>query len=207
MYASHVPAIRSYSVASPDNLTDCLTFVLATIQQGLSTVPAIMDDIDRHGDASKFLFGSKRDGYRYITDNAKPLHTRTLQLQSAREAVELFYGIPGIGAVKAGFCAQLLGFETGCIDSHNLTAYGIPASAVTIPKRLKPETISRKLQGYVSLTVKLGGAATLWDNWCHYVAGNQANKALPDGETVSRLHLQAITRNVPAELFAAIEDF
>lgn len=196
MYKNHVPLIRSYSLESPDNLADCLTFVLATIQQSLSTVPAIMDDIDTHGVDSRFLFGTKRQGYQFIQDNKVSLYNQAYACIDPVQAVSLFFQIPSIGAVKAGFCAQLLGHDTGCIDSHNLTLLGISPNAVNVRKNLKQATINKKLLEYVELTDSVGGSEYLWDSWCNYVAGNQANKKLATGYDVSLLHVLAITRGI-----------
>lgn len=196
MYREHVPLIREHCLASPDGLHNCLTFVLSTIQQGLSSVPMIMDDIDKYGNDSAFLFGSKRTGYQYITDNSDSLYNQACELFDPVQAVSLFYQIPGIGAVKAGFCAQLLGINTGCIDSHNLKLLGIPANQVNVVKSLKPATIRKKLHDYVDLTLECGGAETLWNSWCEHVAGNQANKSLLTGEAVSELHLTCIARSI-----------
>jgi len=152
MYNQHVPMIRSYCMESPENLADMLVFVLATIQQGLSSVPMILDDIDKHEEDSSFLFGSKRRGYRYIQDHKQALFDSVSGCIDPVEAISVFYAIDGIGAVKAGFCAQLLGFNTGCIDSHNLKLLGISPNSVTIPKSLKPATRSKRLHDYVDLT-------------------------------------------------------
>ena len=194
MYSQHVPVIRSYCMESPENLASMVEFVLATIQQGLSTVPMILDDIRTNKDKSAFLFGSKRRGYRYLHDNKQVLFDSVSGCIDPVEAVSIFFQIDGIGAVKAGFCAQLLGFNTGCIDSHNLKLLGINPNAVSIPKSLKPATRVKRLHDYVDLTHEVGGAQYLWDSWCSHVAGNQANKSLTTGFDVSKLHVECIVR-------------
>lgn len=192
MYNQHVPQIRNYCLESPDNMARMVEFVLATIQQSISQVPMILDDIDKHGSDSVFLFGSKRDGYNQLHENKNRLYDQACGLFDPVEAIVLFSSIKGIGVVKAGFCAQLLGLPTGCIDSHNLVRHGINPNAVNVSDNLKPTTRIKRIHNYVDLTIELGGAVYLWDSWCNYVAGNRSNKSLVTGEHVSQLHMDAI---------------
>ena len=62
MYNRDCKKIAKFAMKNPDKLAPVTTFVLTTIQAGLSTTPMQMDDIDTNGAGSKYLWGNKRDG-------------------------------------------------------------------------------------------------------------------------------------------------
>lgn len=202
MYNRDVKLIAEHGLSSEAGLLDIIEFVFATIQQPLSMVPMIRDDIAVNGLDSRFLFGFKRGGLQYAQDNAKQLlddiskvvtEHGTQSDAAASAAIEVFFKVPGLGAVKAGFVAQCLGFNTACIDSHNVARLGIPVKDVTISKKLKPVTVCKKINNYVKLT-QLEGSEYWWDTWCEYVAGNKMNKELTTGDVVSQFHVECIIR-------------
>jgi hypothetical protein len=39
---------------------------------------------------------------------------------------------------------------------------------------------------------QIQGSAFWWNSWCDYVAGNRANKALDNGDIVSRYHVECV---------------
>ena len=92
--------------------------------------------------------------------------------------------------VKAAFVAQMFGFNVACIDSHNLKRLGLSANAVKLGK-VKPATRCAKIADYVKMT-QIQGSAFWWNSWCDYVAGNRANKALDNGDIVSRYHVECV---------------
>lgn len=214
MYDNDVPIIADHGLSSEKGLLDVIEFVLATIQQSLSVVPQIRHDIGQNGMQSRFLFKNKRDGLMYAEDNIAELlediceiiakhgqHSET----AATYAVLHFFQIPGLGVVKAAFVAQCLGFNTACIDSHNLDRLGISPESVRIRKKLKPRTVVRKIRDYVKLTQQIG-CETLWNDWVAYVAETytgQFENSLRDAMGVSNFH----TRCICGDLSPAGETF
>lgn len=199
MYARDCHAIANHAVASPNGLFDVIEFTLCTIQMGLSTVKQQRRDIATKGEASAFLFGSKRDGWGYARDNITSLWGEAIALrergtsdvETVTDAVLLFMRVPGLGMVKASFVAQMLGFNVACLDTHNLRRLGLPASAMKISATLKPDTIRRKVSAYVALC-QHEGAEYWWNTWCDYVAGNKSNRMLDTGDVVSKYHYDAV---------------
>ena len=63
MYDRDMPMMQAHALASADGLVDVISFVLCTIQQPLQSVARQMRDVRANGATSKYLFGSKRDGY------------------------------------------------------------------------------------------------------------------------------------------------
>jgi len=212
MYNRDVNEIMSFvKWRGPEAMTNVGVFVLLTIQAGLSTVKGSMEKVRYHGldwdyDIDKpmanCLWGKKWDGLEYLTDNAEYLYSKMYHiadtkgfqsLDACSDVVQLFMAVPNMGMVKAGFFAQCLGFNVACIDSHNITRLGIPASLVkTPPAGMKPATVRKKVEAYVALT-QVKGSMYWWNTWCEHVAGNRANRALDTGDVVSRFHVECIT--------------
>lgn len=196
MYRTEVAALSRYGLSSARGLADVITFALLSARQHFSVVPRQMDEVREQGERSKALWGWKRDGYRFLQGewaNATVNYLNTLLPRHSTAALGALLSVPGLGLVKGGFVAQMLGFEVGCIDSRNAARLGLPLRAWDFNKhRLRPCSHwgqRRKIiTGYVGACATLGGAEYLWDSWCDdYAAQNGMT-----GETVSKMHLAAI---------------
>ena len=202
MYKRDLPLIRDHALASPEGLHDVVTFVLCTIQSGLSTCKLQLADIRVNGAASKYLWGAKAGGYQYTKDNALVLWAEANMLverglndpENIAKAVYHFMQIPGLGMVKASFVCQMLGFNVSCIDSHNLKRLGLDANAVKVSAKLSEIKQLRKVEAYVVMC-QIEGTEYWWDSWCEYVAGNRANKRLDSGDAVSAYHVDCVIGN------------
>tara|TARA_B110000285_G_scaffold139944_1_gene156649 strand:+ start:1147 stop:1857 length:711 start_codon:yes stop_codon:yes gene_type:complete len=178
-----------------------VTFTLCTIQAGLSTCKAQIEDVNKLGANSRFMWGLKGDGYNYAKQNdaylwGKMNHIKdTMGLDSVEacvEVVRLFMNVPNLGMVKASFVAQMFGFNVSCIDSHNIKRLGLKPSVVqTPPSKMSEGGKLKKVTAYVEMC-QLEGTAYWWDTWCEYVAGNRANRALDTGDVVSRYHVECV---------------
>ena len=195
MYERDNPIIARYMLSSADNFADGTNFVFTTIQQPLTSTVTQMQDIRIHGADSKYLFGSKREGYLYVQKHKKRLHKQMREYVKngdTEAALNMLTSVPGLGIVKAGFVAQLCGMEVACIDSHNCDRLGYARTALRLAKTVKPDTKLKKIRDYISLCKRTGGSQYWWDTWCEYVAGNNANKKLPTGDAVSAFHVVAV---------------
>ena len=201
MFVNHQPLISAYGKSSPDAMKDVLTFVLCTIQQALHTVPAAMDDIRKHGEKSRFIWGFKTSAYINLTVNKETIYKQAMALWDAfpdpaiaeRELMLYFANLEGFGLAKGGFCVQLLFGLSGCIDSHNVRRFGFDANEFKASRFKGVKSISRKYQyldTYLDLVGVCGGCAKLWDDWCIYVY--ERNKMLYR----SPLHVSAIHAEV-----------
>ena len=197
-YARDVQAIRDISDAK-QSVVPVVLFVLTTIQAGLSTCKGQIDDVNELGAGSRFMWGLKGDGLEYAKANDGFLYGKIKHIEQTFgldsidgcvEAIELFLNVPNLGMVKAAFVAQMFGFNVACIDSHNLKRLGLSANAVKLGK-VKPATRRAKIADYVKMT-QIQGSAFWWNSWCDYVAGNRANKALDNGDIVSRYHVECV---------------
>lgn len=195
MYHRDCKKIAKFALKNPENLARVTTFVLTTIQAGLSTTPMQMADIDINGADSKYLWGNKRDGYRYMHEHKRVIYAaikEAVRTGDAVGAIDVLTNVPNLGVVKAAFVAQMCGLDVACIDSHNLDRLGLPRTALKFPKGVKPETKRKKIAEYVQFTRDTGGAEYWWNTWCDYVAGNRANKSLATGDMVSKFHVTAV---------------
>jgi len=195
MFDRDMPQMRAHAIASPEGLTDVIAFVLCTIQQPLQSVARQMADVRTNGAASKYLFGSKRDGYQYAVDHKQILHAALLAATQANDTIgfiDVMSNVPGLGVVKASFVAQICGFETACLDTHNLKRLGLAETAFKLAKSVKPETKRKKIADYVALCTSTGGSRHWWNTWCEYVAGNRANKSLTSADAVSAYHVACL---------------
>jgi len=196
MYSRDMPLMQAHALASPDGLVDVVGFVLCTIQQPLQSVANQMRDLRANGVTSKYLFGSKRDGYAYALEHKHVLHaamTKAVQVGDVVGAVDVLSNIPGLGIVKASFVAQICGLEASCLDTHNLKRLGLAETTFKLAKSVKRETKLGKIKLYLDLCLKTGGAQHWWDTWCATVAGNRANKSLTSADAVSAYHVACLS--------------
>jgi hypothetical protein len=190
--AKHIADCNALAQSSPDGMARMLRFVLATIQQGLETVPSIVADFEEFGESSSFAFGSKRLGLRVIERDKQTIyHAAMLAQFDDVELLRVFASIPGIGVVKAGFCCQLFAGRVGCLDVHNIKLYGLTPNVLRYPKTLLPGTLAKKRAKYVELCAALGGPVELWARWCDYKASLSPNH-FADGAAVSKLHVDVL---------------
>jgi hypothetical protein len=212
MYQRDVNEIKAFvKWRGPDALVNNGLFVLLTIQAGLSTVRGSMVKVERDGYRADCLWGKKAEGYEYLNAHKDYLYGKLYHIadkygyeskQGCIQAIRLFVDVPNFGMVKAAFMAQCLGFDTACLDVHNLKRFGIPVSATKINMKAKEATILRKIEDYVHLChqyaehgddPQMSTAEYWWNTWCEYVAGNRANRALDTGDVVSRYHVECVT--------------
>lgn len=194
MYSTDVPRIAKHGLRDSTGLIDVITFALCTIQQPLQSCGAQMRDIRKVGDKSHYLWGMKRDGYRYAVAHAPVLLAGCKAAVSSNDtigALDLLCNVPGLGIVKAGFVAQMLGLDVACLDRHNLDMLGMPRSALRFSKAVTRETRLNKISDYVSLCAEQG-AEYWWDSWCEYVAGQRYNVLLPTAQQTSEYHVKCI---------------
>ena len=199
MYDRDMPIIAAYAESKPEGLLSVITFVLCTIQAGLSTVKAQMEDVKVNGAQSKYLWGKKSDGYMQARGNLEFIWSKLFHLRDKStddpdviaQAIELLMTIPNLGMVKAAFVCQCVGFNVACIDTHNLARLGLKPSAVKVGAKLSKEKKREKILNYIDLCQEQG-AKYWWDTWCEHVAGNQANRRLKTGEAVSAYHSECV---------------
>jgi hypothetical protein len=194
MYAEDQPLMAAHGLSSPDGLVDVITFVLCTIKQKLNLVGRQMEDIRVNGAESKYLFGSKRDGYRYAVEHKEVLFaavSKGVAIGDVVGTVDVLTSVPGLGMVKASFVAQILGLDVACLDIHNLKALGLPETAFKLPKGVKRETKLARIAAYVKTCADTGGSAYWWNRWCTYVAGRRGSH-LKTPEEVSRYHVDCL---------------
>jgi hypothetical protein len=193
MYTTDVVKIRrSFENQPGDTLEHVVRFVLATIQQRFHTVPLILDEWDRLGTKAPTMFGSKRRGVRYI---AKRKHDIAAQLLSADRvaAIDILLTIPGLGVIKASFVAQMLGFDVGCIDTHNARMYGVKVASFNVNNKHTAKTRLAKIKAYCAMCDGLGGTKHLWDTWCELIADTQSVH-FTDAIDVSEMHSTQVFR-------------
>lgn len=201
MYQRDCKAIMNYAMASPDGLYAVIETVLCTINMPFSRVITQRLSIKADGIHSKWVSSTKAKGIEYAQANKHTLldglrsiadkHGKD-SIDGATKAVDLLVSIPSIGMVKAGFIAQMCGFEVACLDRHNIRMLGLPETALLLNKNVRPELRLKKIRNYVKLC-RRKGAEYWWDTWCNYVAEKGGmNKSLPTGDAVSAYHVDAV---------------
>ncbi len=192
MFANHQPQLSSLGRASPEGLTRIATFALCTIRQPLRI--ACEDyKLVRQGDTSS-LFGAKHSGLAYLRQHAPELwEACEYAYETANDdtAADLILAelmrVPSLGPAKAGFVAQMIYGLSGCIDTHNLARFNLPARAMEVHKR-NPARCRATLRDYNAFCRKVGGTEALWDGWCAYLAERDPVN-YPSAYRVSELHL------------------
>jgi hypothetical protein len=200
MYNRDCIEIVEHARASPQGFYDVLEFTLCTINMPLSRVIPQREDIKVNGLESKWLSSTKASGIYYGQTQKDVLHDVTFNIKAkygsglagSYRAVNHLIQIPSIGMVKAGFIAQMCGFNVACLDRHNVREFGLNERMLTLSKSLKPALKLKKCKTYTQLCQKKG-AEFYWDYWCNFVADRGGmNKTLDTGDKVSRYHVDAI---------------
>jgi hypothetical protein len=70
MYRDHVPVISAAMREDPATFTRGGLFAVLSIRQPIRNVPAMLEDVDRFGRESAYLFGHKKHAFEYLTLNA-----------------------------------------------------------------------------------------------------------------------------------------
>ena len=192
MFANHQPALARLGRSSPQGLERIATFALCTIRWPLRL--AVADyPLVRRGDHAQSIFGAKHNGLAYLRQHAADLWERceyAFTELDDDDAADTILGIltevPSLGPAKAGFTAQMIYGLSGCIDTHNLTRFNLPARHFEAQRHRSK--FYPLLHDYNSFCRRAGGTEALWDGWCTYLAGRDpVNYA--SAEIVSALHL------------------
>lgn len=167
MYAQHVPVISGAMRENVEVFKRGALFAILSIRQPILNVEAQLLDVDETRAASAYLFSFKRAGYVHLELAGRSLWERVcaLPITDAAGAITILAEVPGLGIVKAGFVAQMLGFDVACLDSRNVAREGRkPRQWRTDGRKVS----RRRAEAYVA---EVGGrAAEYWDAWCCDVA-------------------------------------
>ena len=192
MYNTHQITIEKWAKENPENMFKTIKFVIATAHRKFAYVPYVLrtDYGFSNGqlDSLEAIYAMRNTVYETI------MHQQNNEVELMRYIVTL----PHLGTVKGGFLAQLVTGQVGCLDTWNQVKHGIKASAYTIDKKLKEQSVTRKLHAYIAKCKELGGSEVLWDTWCGYLADQfkPGSKEYPweTAEQVSAFHVEACIR-------------
>ena len=193
MYNVHNPICREVSQSSKHGLATNIAFTLSSIQERTFLLPKYMQDYALYGwEAPHFKRINKYKGASYVRDNIDDLWKSFNDILDSGKDIKvkcvlLFSTIPMISTVKAGFITQLAVGKVGCLDSHNLTRYGIDPKRFHINDNLGLDTKTRKVRDYTQTCDSLGGSRVLWNKWCPHIAKTYPNH-FNNGFEVSKLH-------------------
>ncbi len=188
MYAEHVPLINEAMRGDAETFGRGVLFSILSARQPIQTIPDQLRDVDRNGGESASLaLYRKWQGWEYLQANCASLHKLIcgFSLTETREALETLTIVPGLGIVKSAFVLQFLGFDIGCLDTHNLKRENIPLEAFKMngPNRGLNGFYRSQFDKYMKLAG--GRARELWDTWCTQIAPMRDMTA----EQISELHL------------------
>lgn len=195
MYKTHQPRIQKYALASSDNAARVVSMVSLSIQQAWYSVGNQLADVDANGENSRFLWGSKKPCYNYVTKHKGDLFLALHEYKKGKidlpDLLVKVADIPGLGLVKAGFVIQLSLGKIGCLDVHNLRQYGVDAAMFKYGKNATPATKRKKAELYIATCEKLGGSEYLWNKWCESLAANpRCRDRFTSKHHVSRMHCE-----------------
>ncbi len=203
MYAEHQPQLSSLGRSGPDGFARICTFALLTIRVSLWDANKDYPLVRQGNRQVRSVFGNKHQGLDFVNAEAEQLYERceaAFELSLSDEDAEtvilgILCEIPCIGPAKAGFITQMVYGLSGCIDSHNLTRFGLHERTFRLDKkRLRASPVRRFaiLRDYNAFCLKVGGSRRLWDDWCClYSARDPVNYPTPD--RVSALHLAPLS--------------
>ena len=196
MYAEHVPVIAAAMRADLETFRRGCMFAVLSARQPFQTVAQQVAELERDGAACRFLFGWKAKSFRYLSDHGESLWLAVKAAPDAASAVRVLTDCPGLGLAKAGFVAQLMGYDVACIDSRNIKRDGRKRDDYKVSNKASPR-FARALARYVADTG--GRSEYYWDVWCEDVAQNLGVRA----ETVSAMHLAILPARRSTRLYGA----
>ncbi|CAB4132120.1 hypothetical protein UFOVP134_35 [uncultured Caudovirales phage] len=189
MYRQHVPVIASAMRADPATFTRGCLFAILSMRQPFNVVPSQLEETDQLRADAPCLFGFKRKAYRHLVINERPLWEAAcaIALDQPTDVILELLTVPGLGIVKSGFIAQMLGFDVACLDTRNVAREGRDRRAYRTDG-LPPSrpSIQRKVAAYVADVQ--GHAERYWDEWCTEVGPIYGLTP----EQASALHVDAI---------------
>lgn len=198
MFKRDQSAISAYALQGPDQMARVITFVYLTVQQSIVHIPKAMQKVDQQGDGASDLWGWKREAYRNLMENkdmifeeSTALHFGIADPYEAELATLMHFSqMPGLGLIKGGFCNQLIYGETGCMDTNNISIYGLNPRAFRADsfKKAGMKGKRKKAYHYAYTCWDRGGCEFLWDNWCNYVG----ERTKLGGDRISAIHTEAI---------------
>lgn len=184
MYAEHMPVIRDFMRASPENFRRGVIFVVLSIRQPITFVPDAMIECEDRGISARCIWGHKIDAFEFLADPVKlnNLWSQVCATQDSATAIEALLHVPGLGIVKAAFVCQLMGFDVACLDSRNVKREKRNPRAFRTDGKA-PAKLRAKIKRYLAETQ--GKAQYYWDAWCEDVAERYGMTP----EEISALHL------------------
>jgi hypothetical protein len=193
MYNPDCLQIADWASKKPENLFRVGLFAQCTINQHLEYVPKMMQKYDRYGFDIRSLGAPKERAVRTLLNEQERLFDVTVyQDIPLVSRLQAWVEMPGFGIVKAGFVLQLMGYNIGCLDRHNLRLAGLRNKFFTrVPT--SATGLTARLNTYLTLCKTLGGTDVLWDKWCTHVSQIRP-KVFPTPDSVSKLHVQCIVR-------------
>lgn len=196
MYDPDCPIIAEFAAKSPANTFKVGLFVLSTINQHFEYVPGILKNFARYGLDCKNYTRMTKLAIKELSMNQYGIFEEVQAWKDLEfpehQALRFMVEQRGFGIVKAAFFVQMvLPFcRIGCLDRHNITMYGLRASAFSH----KPTSVfglTSKLNVYIALCEQLGGPAILWNNWCAWLSKLRP-QSFASAEAVSQLHVSCI---------------
>lgn len=185
MYDREIKLINQHVVNSgPQGLVDVFSTVIATIRTRFSSVVSLSEDIRVNKHNAKALWSHKKNSYAGIVDAKEQLYSALVESKiPEKEAIEMLLKIKGLGIAKASFGLQMLGYNTACLDVHNLKKLGYSSSYFANSKRVEE---------YLKV-VQEKGTEYWWNSWCELIPSTTANhKHFKTADEVSFTHTVAV---------------
>lgn len=191
MYTQEVPRIMHHGLGSLSGFEDVVMFGVLSARTPLLRLPVLMREVKRHGRNAVGLTPAKRDAHDYLQIHGPELydwvHSYRLNTQ---ETLLGLCRVPGLALVKAGFVAQMLGHDVGCIDMHNAERLGFVRKDYRLDKKTTWSNWRARAQHYIKLCRSKGSAQWWWDGWCEYMTTQQ--EELTTADEVSKYHLAVL---------------
>lgn len=185
-----VRACAAHGWSGPDGLRDVVYFVAATVGVQFATVERRLAAIRSHHWGGVRNASTVRRTTEYVDAHARSLYDALVANPTRVDAVESLLDVPGLDTVKAGFVAQLLGYDVGCLDVHNLRRFNLNANAFTASALKTRERRREKIAHYADVCDRCGGSLRLWADWCDLIARRYPQQ-FADGADVSTRHVTA----------------
>ena len=191
MFKKHQTRIGKFMLRNPENTKKGILVVASTIQVQTNLVMDTLTDYLDKASQGKYAWKMKQDTYDYVEANKTDIHKLLKDTANGKTELHVCLAeltkIDGLGIVKAGFVLQMALGKVGCLDTHNLTRFGIDGKQFKFSKTASDKLRQQKAKLYIDICNQIGGCEYLWDTWCEFIA-NKYPKQFKSGMEVSALH-------------------
>jgi hypothetical protein len=198
MFKEHQPVLAEHARTSPAHFAQLMVFAIATQNWHFGKCQSKLAELQTYGlDDAPSWTKSQKTGVHAAYAHATHWAQQTLFNDSPLRAIKALVECPSIGIVKAAFIRQMACGDVGTLDRHWIRHLGLDHDAFSrVPTSC--ESLTTRIQSYLTLCEQAGGSAVLWDGWCTRIAALYPAH-FANAWHVSKYHVDCVMQDVATD--------